>query len=159
MAGARCRGGRAAGHHPDRNSDERRRPPGPSALAVAGRPVVHHAHLRRSVGEPAEPPAGAGEADPGDFAAGNQSADRPRFFAGRPNLLVHAHQQRSALRPDGVEDAAGLGRLQVSDVGAGCSRGVELRRRDQGVPGTDRSQQARRLWTVAGQRRAGTVRQ
>ena len=90
VAGPRGRRSGAAGHHSDRNRDERHPAPGASAVHVAVRPLQRDADLRRRIRERLEPAEGAGAAVAGHPARESAAADRHRLEPGRPDLLVHA---------------------------------------------------------------------
>ncbi len=73
------------------------------------------------------------------------AADRHRLQPGGPDLLVHAAQHQSQVRPDGAEDAGRLGAGEAVQVGSqrrGCG---ELRRRDARISSAAGSRQAGRL--------------
>ncbi len=77
--------------------------------------------------------------------AGSAAADRHGLQPGRTDLLVHAEEHESAVRPDGAEVARGLGAREAVQVRAergGCG---QLRRHHARVSGARRSGQAGRL--------------
>src|SRR5215467_8893307 len=110
----KSRGGSGtAGHDTDRNRDERSAAPGASAVYLAFWVVERDAHLRRSVRERLEPPEGPGTALAGHTSSESAASDWHRLEPCRPDLLFHAEEHESQVRPDGVEVAGGLGHREA----------------------------------------------
>src|SRR5258708_19126342 len=103
MAGPRGRRSRAAGHDSDRNRDERAAPPGTFAVDISFRALQPDADLRRRIAERLEPSESAGAAFAVESAEQSATADRGGLQPCRTNLLVHAAQHKSQVRPDGAE--------------------------------------------------------
>ena len=97
------RGGGAAGHDPDRDSDDWNAASDLSAVRVDFRFVVRDHDLRRQLGQRLEPAEGAGTAHAGRSCRRRPAAaNRHGLEHDRSDLLVHAAKHQSAIRPDGT---------------------------------------------------------
>ena len=144
MGGTFRRRSGTAGDDSDRDSNGRNAAHDLCALRVYFRPVVRHHDLRRQLRQRLEPPEGAGAAHPSkppqrtEPSASNRNGLEHHW----PDLLVHAAEHQSPVRPDGVKVPGGLGASQAIQIRSQRGRRFRFRRHGAGVPGARGPEQA-----------------